>query len=201
MAVTDSQGKNYYKPEPIDRQARNVLGGSTVPVSASLLVIDQPAGAYTMKVTVTEGKETATFSKEFAVLPKEFGLAAITTSVDSGGRVLAPAGGVVGESRWVHCNVVGFARDKQNQTPNIYLEISIVDEKGQTMMPKPAPFSIKEAGGPDVFAIPVHFGVDFNRPGKFTAELRATDKVSKKTAKITIPITVLDRYPAAKASE
>jgi hypothetical protein len=37
----------------------------------------------------------------------------------------------------------------------------------------------------------MHFLLSLNRPGKFTVELRATDQVSKKKAKLSFPLTVL----------
>ena len=39
-------------------------------------------------------------------------------------------------------------------------------------------------------SVPIQFHVSLNRPGKFTVELKATDKVSGKTDTRSFPITV-----------
>ena len=45
----------------------------------------------------------------------------------------------------------------------------------------------------NVVALPMSFLLRINRPGKFTVELNATDKISNKTAKLTFPVTVLEQ--------
>jgi hypothetical protein len=40
-------------------------------------------------------------------------------------------------------------------------------------------------------SIPLQFRISLNRPGKFTVELKATDRVSGKTDTRSFPITVL----------
>jgi len=41
--------------------------------------------------------------------------------------------------------------------------------------------------------VPANFAVPLNRPGKFTVELQALDRVSKKTAKLSIPLVVAEQ--------
>ena len=41
--------------------------------------------------------------------------------------------------------------------------------------------------------LPMQFVLPINRSGKFTIELKATDKISNKTAKLTFPVTVLEQ--------
>ncbi len=43
---------------------------------------------------------------------------------------------------------------------------------------------------PTAVSVPIQFLISLNRPGKFTVELKATDKVSGKTDTRSFPITV-----------
>jgi hypothetical protein len=44
--------------------------------------------------------------------------------------------------------------------------------------------------GPMEELVTFHLLLPFNREGKFTAELTATDKVTNKTSKVSFPITI-----------
>jgi hypothetical protein len=39
--------------------------------------------------------------------------------------------------------------------------------------------------------VPIQFRLDFTRAGNFTIEVTVTDKVSKKTATVALPLTVV----------
>jgi hypothetical protein len=41
-------------------------------------------------------------------------------------------------------------------------------------------------------ALPLQFWLQLNRPGKFTLVVTATDQLTKKTTKTTLPFTVVD---------
>ena len=49
----------------------------------------------------------------------------------------------------------------------------------------------------DIILLPMYFLVELNRPGKFTIELKATDRTSKKTARASLPLTVTEPRAAA----
>jgi hypothetical protein len=59
-------------------------------------------------------------------------------------------------------------------------------------MTKPFTGAIKENVSEKALSLPVQFLLGLNRPGKFTIEIKATDLVSKKEAKESFPITVLE---------
>ena len=66
----------------------------------------------------------------------------------------------------------------------------MLDDSGQPVLSKP--FTGEAAGnvGNDKL-VPMQFLLALNRTGKFQVELKATDRISKKTAKVVFPITVV----------
>ncbi len=194
MQVTDSQGKVVLgKSLPEDITADCTLGGARVPARAFALIgLDMEPGEYTMKVTVTDARSKATqkFTRKFEVLPKDFGLVRLTTTIDPNAQVQVPPNGVVGEYRWVNFLAVGFERDKTTKQPNVTVEMNIIDENGKPVRDKPvvgeAAGNIPEKSG----AITMQFMLGLNRKGKFTVELQAKDRLSKKTAKVSFPLVV-----------
>ena len=49
--------------------------------------------------------------------------------------------------------------------------------------------------------VPRQFPLALNRPGKFTVELQATDRISKKTAKLSLPLTSVEQKSNRGAAE
>ena len=82
MEVADGKGVVHFKQSPRDKEAILALGGTRLPAFASLQIgLDQPAGDYTVKVTVTDrtSKASKTLTNTCQVLPKAFGLVRLTT--------------------------------------------------------------------------------------------------------------------------
>ena len=196
MEVIDKDGKSIFKQQPVERKDFLPLGGNRLPARAYISIgLDQEPGPYTCKVTVTDlaSKASQTLEQKFDVLKKDFGIVQVFTSCDDAGRVPAPTVGVAGESIWVHFALVGFDRDKTKKQPSITVEMAALTKGGQPAVPKPTTLTIdnvdeKESG------IPLRFLLPLNREGQFTLELKATDQISKKTSKVTLPVTVI---PAA----
>lgn len=189
--VLDAGGKTLFRQDPRDLETINALGGRTVPAYASLDVgLDSRPGKYTLKVTVTDraSKQSQGLSQTFEVLPKAFGLVRLTTTLDPEGRI-GVSSFASGESLWIHCALVGFARgDKQ---PNLIIELRVLDESGRPTTAKPFRGEINKDVPPTALSVPAQFHVALNRPGKFTIQLKAMDQVSKKTAELSFPIQVL----------
>jgi hypothetical protein len=197
MEVTNSQGKAVFKQEPRDLTAFNSLGGNRLPAFAHVDVgLDQPAGEYTLTVTVMDRSSKAKqgLTRKFEVLPKAFGLVRASTSIDPQAQIPAPHLGVTGQSFWVNFAAVGFERDKVKKQPDVAVEMRILDESGKPTLAKPYTGEVTAGNNvpAEAQALPMQFLLALNRAGKFQVELQATDRIAKKTAKLSFPITVVD---------
>jgi hypothetical protein len=194
MEVLDSKGKPQFKQDPRDLEAVNSLGGSRVPAFAHVETgFDQPPGEYTLKVTVTDraAKTSKTLERKFELAPMTFGLIRFRISSDAEGQLPVPSVAVAGQSLWLNLTAVGFGRGSNGQ-PNLTVDMRIVDDKDQPTLTKPFTGDVTKNVEKDIVGIPMQFFVTLNRPGKFTVKLKATDQVSKKTADLSFPITVLE---------
>jgi hypothetical protein len=193
MEVADGKGVVHFKQSSRDRETTLALGGSRVPAFASLQIgLDQPAGDYTVKVTVTDRvtKSSQTLTNTYQVLPKAFGIVRLTTTNDPHGQFPAPFVGE-GQSLWVNFAAVGFGRDQGKGQPNLSVALNILDENGRPTMAKPFTGEVNQNIPANAMALPMQFLLELNRAGKYTVELTATDKVSGKTANLSFPLTVL----------
>jgi hypothetical protein len=196
LEALDAQGKVIYRQNATDQEALASLGGKSVPAQARLDIgLDQPAGDYTVKVTVTDRatKHTRSFTQKVQVLPADFGIVQLKTTSDPGGTV--PAGVVgTGQSIWVNFAVVRFERVRGMSQPNVQFEMRILDEDGKPTLAKTetgiinqdVPAADKLLGG--------QFPISVNRPGKFVVEIKAVDKIAGKSATLSFPLTVQPRH-------
>jgi hypothetical protein len=205
LQVTDSRGKVQFGAEPEDREAFNSLGGNRVPASAVIEIrFDQPPGEYTLNLTVTDrtSKASQKLTRKFEVLPKGFGIVQLVTTIDINRTIAVPPTGVVGEFRFVSCAIAGFERDTVKKQPDFVVEMRILDESGKPVS-KPATQDYNQDIPENAGFIPLSspFAVALNRPGKFTIELQATDRLSKKTAKVSLPLTSLEQKSSRNAMQ
>jgi hypothetical protein len=205
MEVTDATGKLIFRQDPRELADVVPLRGGKMPARAFITVgLDQPAGAYNCKITVTdlkgpgdkpEAKPKSSLAVKFEVGKPEFGIVQVYTSHDAGGALVAPTTGVVGQSIYVIHGVASFARDPKTKQPDVLVEYQILDEKGQPTLAKPIAHvqdakserPVDEKDG----AFKLDFPLFLNRPGKFTVRITATDRVSNKKATAELPITAL----------
>jgi hypothetical protein len=87
--------------------------------------------------------------------------------------------------------VVSFDRDKMKKQPNIVVEMSTTDEKGQPTLAQPTTITLDKDIDEKEQGIPLRFLVPMNRAGEYKINLKATDKVTNKTSTVTLPIKVL----------
>lgn len=192
VELADSKGKVHFKQQPRDQETIAALGGSSVPGMVVLEVgLDQPPGEYTVKATVTDraSKRTGSLSRSFQVLPAGFGIVRLTTTADPEGQAptsLFQTGG----SLWVNTGVVNFARDKDKGQPDVAVELRVLDENGKPTTAQPFQGVINDKVPANARFVPVQFLVSLNRPGKFTVEIKATCRLSKKSETLSLPITV-----------
>jgi hypothetical protein len=198
VEVNNKAGQPVFKQDkPSDSDEYIVLGGNRMPGRAWVsLKPDQEPGTYTCKVSVTDRatKATKVLTKTFDVVKKEFGLIGLMTTFDMKGEIPAPPVGVVGQILYVHCAVTGFGRGADRK-PNAAVELRLYDEAKRPTVAKPQAVTVpKEIPEGEDMAL-VALVIPLNREGQFTAEVKATDATTGKTAIVTIPIRVL---PAAK---
>jgi hypothetical protein len=194
MEVADKAGKPVFKQDPAQKIDFVPLGGNKLPARAFITVgLDQPAGEYTLRVTVTDQgtKATKALEKKFTVLPKDFGIVAVYTSVDPDGRFVAPTTGIVGQSLYVQFGVVGFARDPAKRQPGVTVEMMPLDEAGKPTLQKPQVFNLDAGVDEKDPGFSVRFLIPLTRAGKFTVRLKATDRVANKTYTFNLPLAVV----------
>lgn len=193
MEVTDAKGKVQFRQDPKDLETFNTLGGTQLPAFAHVDIgLDQPPGDYTVKVTVTDRttKATQSLTRKIEVLPRAFGL--VRPQLTNGGSFVPPLG-VPGQEYLIHFAAIGFERDKAKKQPNVSVEMTILDEAGKPTLSKPFTGEVTDNVPADAPAVPMQFLLKLNRSGKFRVELKATDLVSKKTATLRFPLTVIEQ--------
>lgn len=192
MDVTDAAGKVAFKQEPRELEANNSLGGTSLQAFASVQIgLDQPPGNYTVRVTVTNRATQAkgTLTRTYEVLPKGFGLVRLNTTYDADGKIAAP---YVGEGQVVFVNflAVGFGRDPAQAQPNLSVVMRILDQAGKPTLARPYSGVVNKDIPAKALSVPMQFVVELNRPGQFTLELKATDKVTGQSATLSYPLNV-----------
>jgi hypothetical protein len=194
LDVTDPSGKSIFKQDPITKEAVSAFGGSHVPESIRLNVgLEQAPGEYTVKVTIADlaNRASQTLSQKVQVQRREFGLVHLSLTGDLEGQVPVPPVGVPGQVVQVRVLAVGFARGS-NKQPNVTAELRVVDATGKPAMAKPFSGTIHENIPENAPVLLVPFTLPLTRAGKFAIEVKATDHVSKKTATVTFPLTVVE---------
>jgi hypothetical protein len=141
-------------------------------------------GAVDWKVTIVDRttKQTASIAGKGKVLPADFGIVHVGLFADAETRVPNSAIGVVGDSVFMHFSAVGFARDKDKKQPDLRVSMRILDEQGKPTMAKPIIGKIDSDVPADARWLPMQFGLTLNRPGRFTIELTAEDRLAGKTS-------------------
>jgi hypothetical protein len=194
MEVTDADGKPVFKQAPHEQQASNALGGTSLPAFATLQIgLDQPPGTYTLKVTVADlaARTSQTLTRSYEVLPRAFGLVRPSLSSDPEGHYPLPFVGA-GQPFWVNFSAVGFGRDRAKGKPDLAVTMRLLDEDGRPTTAKPLVGATNQEEIPaKVQDLSMQFLVAPNRVGRFTIELKATDKVDGKTATLSLPLAVL----------
>lgn len=193
MELSDSKGNRLFTQAPKDRTAVNSLGGTSMPLFAKLDIgTDQPAGTYKLKLTVTDKSTSMSTNAEFPfeVLPRVFALVRVKTAFDPEGDIPAPQVGV-GQALFLHFSAVNFSRNPATKQPNLKAEMRILDEAGKPTLPTPASGVVDRDIPEQTPGVPMKFLLNLNRSGKFTIELTVTDQLTRKAAKMQLPLDVL----------
>jgi len=194
MEVVDAAAKPIFKQDPRDLADFVPLRGNVMPARAFITIgLDQPAGAYTCNITVTDPKNKSSdkLTVKFEVLKRDFGVVAVYTTHDERGAFSAPTTGTVGQTVFVQFSVASFQRDPKTKQPNVEFEFQILDDKGQPTLGKPRTHIQDSMVDEKEGAFAMRFPLFMSRPGKFTVRITATDKVANKKASYELPVTVL----------
>jgi hypothetical protein len=200
MDLTNREGKSQYKQEPQDLEAFNALGGNRIPAFAHIVIgTDTPEGEYTLKVTVKDRvtDKSDSLTRKFEIQPRRFGFVQICMSYQVPGRsdvlLSAPPLGVPGQTFLLSFAVLGFELDKaRKDQPDIETTMRVIDENGTPTLAKPYHGEAKEVTAEFKKVIPMQFILQLNRSGKFKIELKATDKIGRKTAEQTLDLNVIE---------
>ncbi len=200
MDVTGKDGKSLFKQDPRDLETFVTLGGDRVPADASVFLgTDVPPGEYTIKVTVKESgtEKSDTLTRKFEILPKQFGLVQTGFSYPltspQAAPLPAPPAAVPGQTLILNFSVVGFDLDKNRKDqPDVEATLRVLDEEGKPTIGKPYAVEVKEVAPGQKTGFPGQFVLQINRAGKFKAELKATDKLSGKSAGQTFDLNVIE---------
>jgi hypothetical protein len=198
--VLDKNDKLFFKKDPQEMIHIAQLRGTTIPGAALFtLGLDTDPGNYTLEVTVEDPKTKAkdTISTKFEILKPDFGIVQVHSTADYQGIIPTSTIGTVGQTIITWYSVASFEReakdpkDPKAKQPKIELQVQLVDEKGNNTLPEPLKFLQDKGVDETVGIIHYHYPLFLNRPGKFTIQITATDKVANKKATYEWPITVL----------
>ncbi len=192
--VTDAAGKAIIKIDPHELDAPASLGGDRIPAFVHLDIgLQSPPGQYTVKATVVDlpSKRSATVTRTVDVQAKDFAIVRLKTTSDQEGQLPVAVPGA-GEGLWITFGAVGFGRGGDGKQPDLTFEMRVLDENGKPTRTKPFSLQVNKDVPADAALVPAQFFLSLNRSGKFTIELTASDKVGKKTAHLTFPLTIHD---------
>jgi hypothetical protein len=189
------KGKAILTREPQDMETVNSLGTGTFP---SLVFWPIPRdsdtpGEYTIKTTITDRatKKSTTLTRKFEVLKPQLGFIQVQTTSVTGDAL--PPYGVPGQRINLRYQLTGFEFAKDTKLTNLNVTIRILDSEGKPTLARPHSGDIKtDAKNAPGVMILSPYQIDLNRPGKFKIELKANDKVSGKSAELTLDLTVMD---------
>jgi hypothetical protein len=187
LEFIDAKGGQLLKKES-PNEATAPLGGDRVP--GDLHIVTGPSlapGKYTVKLTVTDklAKQAKSFTVPIELVGKEFGFVGVT----------APSIGFPGQHYMVSFGLVNMQLDPKKQ-PNVEVAIKILGEGGKAVS-RPAYITLPKdvPEGIDVQKenfVPLSYPFYLNRPGLFTIDITAIDKVGNRTIRLSYPLHVLD---------
>jgi hypothetical protein len=192
MDVNDNRGKVRFRQLPNDLEVDAPANGQRIPACAKVQIgLDQEPGPYTVKVSVTDRVAGATreITRSCEVLPKAFGLVRLTTTRDPEAKIPAPAFRQ-GQTGWINFAAVGFGRGKSSGLPHVNVVLRVLDQAGRSISAKPWTGEISKDVPGSARALPMQFALAINRPGKYTAELTATDQITGQSASLSLPLDV-----------
>jgi hypothetical protein len=189
--IDDAKGKSVFNRKNPPNEMLVALGGNRLPAYCYVSMgLDQPAGKYTLRVTVTDlaNKATTSTDYKFVVGEKAFGIVGL----------MAQPAGFPGTPSGVRFEVVGMQRNSKMEF-DLKVSLRVYDDKGKPTLVEPIasefPKDLPEGVDPKKLnVVPVAFPIELTRPGRFRIELEATDRLAKtnKTKTLSYTLNVID---------
>ncbi len=95
-----------------------------------------------------------------------------------------------GQTGWINFAAVGFGRDKSSGLPHVRVVMRMLDQTGRSISAKLWAGEISKDVPPSARALPMQFALAINQPGKYTAELTATDQITGQSVSLSLPLNV-----------
>ena len=170
------------------------LGGQTLPGTARVAFgPDTPAGDYRLRVSISDKQSahSASFERKLTCTKPAFALVQLRFSQDEEGKIASVVGGTLGQTLYIHCKAVGFARTEAK--PGVVFTLQVSDTEGKALMPQPMRVEVapEEAGqSAQIESMAFHGQFSLHRVGEFRLHLSATDALSKQKAEFVAPVRV-----------
>ena len=204
MELLNKDGKSEFKENPTDREAVNTLGGTRLPCWSRVNIgSDTPPGDYTVRVSIADKSvkdaKPVALERKFSVAKPRFGIILPMLGYDKPPTAPPPAPplAVPGQTLLFYFVLAGVdskpGKTAQDVlTTDFTVELNVLDENGKPTLEKPYTGTLKSIPPEAKDFWPGQFPLSLNRSGKFTIQLTATDKQGNKTAKLELPLTVVD---------
>jgi hypothetical protein len=188
VEVFDPKQARVFGPKETPGEFVPQLGGSRMPGDLHVQMgRSQKPGKYMVKLTVQDrhSKEQKSIQYQFDLLPPSFGIAGVE----------APAIGFTGQHHATMFVLIDMGLDDK-KLPNVEVTMRVLDETGKAVAPPvistmPRDLPVEANLEKDNF-VPMRYPLYLNRPGRFTIDIHAKDKISNREARLTHPLTVLE---------
>lgn len=188
IELFDSQAKPLFPAKETPNEVVAQLGGSRMPGDVHVQMGQaQKPGKYILRLTVQDRatKEQKSHVHQFELLPPTFGFVG----------VIAPTVGFPGQHHATDFFLVEMGLDKDKR-PNVEIVMRVLDASGKAVA-TPVVSNLPADLAPNANlekenAHQMRYPVYLNRSGRFTVDIYAKDNVSKKEARLTYPLTVID---------
>ena len=185
LELVDPDGKVLFEKKT-QNEVLPHLGGTRMPGDLYLsLGAKQAPGNYLVRLKVIDklakGGQGKLLTQPFEVIKPGFGFI----------QTMAPAIGVPGGQYVTSFGRVNLGLNAKKE-PDADVSIQILDAKGTAVAPA---VKLQLPPGLDLAAenfVPLNYPVFLNRPGSYTIEVTANDKIAGKTAKMSYKMNVLD---------
>ena len=192
LQLFDANSEKPVFEKKTDNTVSAMLGGTRIPGDLHVIMgTDQKPGNYVVRLVVTDKQSTQNpsfkyFDHRFELLPSSFGLVGVT----------APAIGFPGQHYTASFALVNMKLDDKSK-PDVEVVMRVLDASGTRQMTTPIVTLIPKDMPPEIDLkkenfLPMQFPIYLNTAGRFTVEIEATDKASKRQTKLRYTLNVID---------